>query len=98
HESSTLSLHDALPIYGMQPGEFGTAETLSKAKNTVVGALVRARVLKSKDNRVQLLGPGELEPEWKSEPEGPPAVWSVTQQLIDRDRKSTRLNSSHQII
>ena len=46
--------------YHFEEGEFGDAETLSKAKNTSVAGLVEAGILVSGGGRVRLLRPEEL--------------------------------------
>jgi putative DNA methylase len=49
---------------GMSPGPFGDAETLSKAKNTAVNALVAAEIVESKSGTVRLLDRTELSKTW----------------------------------
>jgi len=49
---------------GFAEGEFGVAETLSKAKNTSVGGMVEAGILFSKRGKVRLLKPDELPQDW----------------------------------
>ena len=56
--------------HGFGEGEFGVAETLSKAKNTSVQALVEAGILESRHGRVRLLPPSDLPAYWKPEGEG----------------------------
>ena len=46
--------------HGMDPGPFGKAETLSKAKNTAVNGLVHAGILEAKGGKVRLLDRSEL--------------------------------------
>jgi len=45
---------------GFAEGEYGVAETLSKAKNTSVGGMVEAGILASSRGKVRLLRPDEL--------------------------------------
>jgi len=45
---------------GFTEGEYGVAETLSKAKNTSVAGMVDAGILRSSHGKVRLLKPGEL--------------------------------------
>jgi putative DNA methylase len=68
--------------FGFDTGEFGVAETLSKAKNTSVAGMVSAKFLSSKGGKVQLLRPDELLTGW--DPENDPRVtaWEVVHQLI----------------
>lgn len=67
---------------GMEPGPFGKAETLSRAKNTAVNALVYAGFLEAKGNRVRLLDRKELAEEWDPRTDERLTVWEVTQHLI----------------
>jgi putative DNA methylase len=67
---------------GMEPGPFGKAETLSKAKNTAVNGLVRAGILEAKGGRVRLLDRSELSGSWDPATDTRLTVWDVTQHLI----------------
>ena len=67
---------------GMEPGPFGKAETLSKAKNTAVNALVYAGFLEAKGNRVRLLDRSELPGAWDPATDTRLTIWEVTQHLI----------------
>jgi putative DNA methylase len=66
---------------GMSPGAFGKAETLSKAKNTSLGALVHSGFLESKGGQVRLLDRSELPDTWDPTADERMTVWEVTQQL-----------------
>ena len=70
--------------HGFGEGEFGVAETLSKAKNTSVQALVEAGLLESRHRRVRLLPPSELPVDWKpaGEGKGDNTVWETVHHLI----------------
>ena len=67
---------------GFAEGEYGVAETLSKAKNTSVAGLVEAGILASKGGRVRLLKPDELPPDWDPETDSRLTSWEVVHQLI----------------
>jgi putative DNA methylase len=67
---------------GMEPGPFGKAETLSKAKNTAVTGLVGAGILEAKGNRVRLLSRSELSSSWNPAADARLTIWEVTQHLI----------------
>jgi putative DNA methylase len=66
----------------MDDGPFGMAETLSKAKNTAVNALVEAGVIKARGGKVRLVKRDELPDDWDPAREGRLTVWEATQQLI----------------
>lgn len=67
--------------FGFAEGEYGVAETLSKAKNTSIGALQGARVLISKAGKVRLLKPAELPHDWS--PDGRETrAWEAVHHLI----------------
>ncbi|HEU4398254.1 MAG TPA: DUF1156 domain-containing protein [Actinomycetota bacterium] len=68
--------------HGMNPGPFGLAETLSKAKNTAVNGLVTAGIITSKAGKVRLLDRDELLPTWDPATDRRPTVWEVAQHLI----------------
>lgn len=68
--------------YGMEEGAYGVAETLSKAKNTAVGALERAGIVISKEGKVRLLRRDELPDSWNPSANKRLTVWEVTRHLI----------------
>ena len=77
--------------HGHEPGLFGDAETLSKAKNTSVAGVVEAGIAESQGGKVRLYTRSELESEWDPVEDGRPTVWELTQHLIRRlDRSEVR--------
>ena len=68
--------------HGFDAGEYGAAETLSKAKNTSVGGLVQAGVLASKAGKVRLLKPEELPADWNPAADPRLTVWETVHQLV----------------
>jgi putative DNA methylase len=67
---------------GFEPGEYGVAETLSKAKNTSVTGMVDAGVLVSKSGKVRLLKPEELDANWEPETDTRKPVWEALHHLV----------------
>src|SRR5437899_3915687 len=67
---------------GFEAGEYGVAETLSKAKNTSVAGMVEARVLASKGGKVRLFKPAELSEDWDSATDPRLTGWETVHQLI----------------
>lgn len=67
---------------GFDEGEYGVAETLSKAKNTSVAGLVEAGILESKGGKVRLLSPSELPNMWDPESDARLTVWEMVHHLI----------------
>ena len=57
---------------GFNQGEFGVAETLSKAKNTSVDGMIEAGILKAGAGKVRLLRPAELPDDWDPADRPPP--------------------------
>ncbi|MFC6920434.1 DUF1156 domain-containing protein [Meiothermus taiwanensis] len=70
--------------FGFGEGEFGVAETLSKAKNTSVAGLVEAGILESVRGRVRLFRPQELPADWDPALDARFPHWEVLHQLIRR--------------
>jgi putative DNA methylase len=68
--------------FGVEEGQFGIAETLSKAKNTAVNALVEAGIVKSKAGKVRLLRRDELPDGWDPTTDTRLRHWEVVQHLI----------------
>lgn len=67
---------------GFEEGEFGIAETLSKAKNTSVQGLVEAGILASSRGKVRLLKPEELPPDWDPDTDSRLNAWETVHHLI----------------
>ena len=67
---------------GFDEGEYGVAETLSKAKNTSVSGMVNAGIAHSGAGKVRLLRPDELPPTWDPEKDNRGSVWETTHHLV----------------
>jgi putative DNA methylase len=63
-------------------GEFGDAETLSKAKNVGMNGLVEAGILNARAGKVRLLRREELDADWDPATDERLTVWEMTQYLI----------------
>lgn len=68
--------------YGFDEGEYGVAETLSKAKNTSVSGLDDAGILKQGRGKVRLLKPDELLEDWNPETDERLTNWETVHHLI----------------
>lgn len=68
--------------YGFAEGEFGVAETLSKAKNTALSGLVEAGIVISKAGKVRLLSPEELPADWDPVTDKRLTVWETVHHLV----------------
>jgi putative DNA methylase len=68
--------------HGVNPGPFGVAETLSKAKNTALNGLVAAGIVESKAGKVRLFERSEVQDVWDPGADKRLTVWEVTQHLI----------------
>jgi putative DNA methylase len=68
--------------YGIEEGPYGVAETLSKAKNTAISALVEAGILRAQGGKVRLLRRDEFSSDWNPTTAKRLTVWEVTQRLI----------------
>jgi len=67
---------------GFGEGEYGVAETLSKAKNTSVAGLATSGILDSKRGKVRLLKPEELPANWDPTTDPRLTSWEVVHHLI----------------
>ncbi len=71
--------------FGTEPGEYGVAETLSKAKVTSVEGMVRAGIVEARSGRgVRLLRREELQKGWDPASDDRLTVWEMTQHLVSR--------------
>ena len=66
---------------GFAEGDFGLAETLSKAKNTSVAGMVEAGILRSGAGKVRLLRPQELPEGWVPDSDRL-IVWEAVHHLV----------------
>ena len=67
---------------GFDEGEYGVAETLSKAKNTSIAGIVEGGILASSAGKVRLLRPDELADDWDPTTDDRLTVWEAVHHLI----------------
>ena len=68
--------------YGFETGDYGVAETLSKAKNTSVAGMVDAGILVTRAGEVRLLRPQELPDDWDPATDDRLTTWETVHHLI----------------
>jgi putative DNA methylase len=68
--------------FGHNPGKFGEADLLARAKNTTVDGVAEAGVVVSRDGDVRLVKRGELPGDWNPATDRRFTVWEATQYLI----------------
>lgn len=68
--------------YQFDLGQYGDAETLSKAKNTSVQGMVDAGILEAKSGKVRLLKRDELKSDWNPASDSRMPDWEIAQYLI----------------
>ncbi len=81
--------------YALEPGEYGIAETLSKAKNSSVQTLVNTGWLEAKAGKVRLLKREELSPDWQPKTSTRLTVWEVMQRMIAALEKDGEQSAAH---
>ncbi len=69
---------------GFLEGPYGTAETLSTAKNTSVSGMVEAGIVTAKSGKVRLLKKEELPKDWDRLTDKRLTIWETTHQLLRR--------------
>ena len=67
---------------GFEDGDYGTAETLSTAKNTSVAGMVEAGILLSGAGKVRLLRPSELPDNWDPDSDTRLLAWEAVHHLV----------------
>jgi len=67
---------------GFNDGEYGVAETLSKAKNTSVAGMVTAGILTANHGKVRLLRPDELPADWDPTTDKRLSAWEGVHHLV----------------
>ena len=68
--------------YGFDAGDYGDAETLSKAKNTSVAGMMEAGILRSRAGKVRLMRPQELPSDWDPARDDRLTAWETVHHLI----------------
>jgi putative DNA methylase len=68
--------------FGFAAGDYGVAESLSKAKNTSVGGMVDAGIVEAGRGDVRLLRPDELATDWDPVRDARLTVWESTHHLV----------------
>ena len=68
--------------HGFAQGDYGIAETLSKAKNTSIAGLAAAGILESKRGKVRLLKPNELSEGWDPATDTRLTSWEMVHHLL----------------
>ena len=68
--------------HGFDDGDYGVAETLSKAKNTSVAGMVDAGIIESQGGKVRLLRPKELSDDWDPAADARLTAWEAVHHLI----------------
>jgi len=68
--------------YAFTEGEYGDADTLSKAKNTSVEGMVQAGIVESKRGKVRLLRPSELPANWDPSSDKRLTAWEIVHHLV----------------
>jgi putative DNA methylase len=67
---------------GFAEGEYGVAETLSKAKDTSVAGMVEAGILSSGRGKVRLIKPSELPADWDPITDKRLTAWEMVHHLV----------------
>jgi putative DNA methylase len=70
--------------FGMNPGAFGQADNLARAKATAVDAIVQSGVAVRSGDKVRLVDRGELPTDWDPVTDLRLTVWEVAQHLLRR--------------
>ncbi len=68
--------------FGHNPGSFGDADTLAKAKNTTVRGVVDSGIAMGKEGKLRLLERRELAETWNPNSDTRLTVWETTQYLL----------------
>ena len=81
--------------FGFLEGDYGSAETLSKAKNTSVSGLIEAGILASNGGKIRLLKPEELSSDWDPQKDSQLTAWEVVHHLIRVLKAEGEESASH---
>ncbi len=71
--------------FGFNEGDFGQADVLARAKNTSVGGVEAAGLVKAGRGKVKLVHWSEYDPgTWNPQSDKRPTIWEATHHLIER--------------
>jgi len=70
--------------FAFNEGEYGVAETLSKAKNTSINGMIEAGLVQAGRGKVRLLKPEELTADWSPLADTRLTVWETVHHLVRR--------------
>lgn len=79
--------------FGHNPGPFGDADLLARAKDTTVAGVAQAGIAVSREGKVRLVERSELPASWDPAEDSRLTVWETTQHLI-RGLESSELEAS----
>jgi putative DNA methylase len=83
-DQETQFLIDWFEQYGLDQGQFGLADILSKAKNTSIDGLSKSGLLTSKSGKVTITNRDDYPKDWNPGSESRLILWMCTQYLIKR--------------
>ena len=81
--------------YQFNEGQFGDAETLSKAKNTSIKGMTEAGILTARAGKVQLIPREVLPTDWSPAKDSRIPVWEATQHLIRALDQNGEMGAAH---
>jgi putative DNA methylase len=81
-DNDTLFCDDWFSQYGWSEGQFGDADTLSRAKGTSVGGVHDAGVIESGGGKVRLLKWSEYPADWDPKTDSRMPIWEACHQII----------------
>ena len=87
--------------HGFEEGEYGVAETLSRAKNTSIDGIVEGGILASSAGKVRLLRPKELADDWNPVTDKRLTVWKAVHHLVHTLKtggETAAANLVHQLV
>jgi putative DNA methylase len=68
--------------YGFNPSDFGSADSLARAKNTTVSGVVEAGIGESRAGRFRLLDRNDLSDDWDPISDSRLTIWEIVQRLV----------------
>ena len=74
--------------HGFEPGPFGHADSIARAKNTAVEGVAEAGIGESPGGKFRLFARSELDENWDPASDTRPTVWEALQHLVARLERS----------
>ncbi len=87
-DEETRFAHTWYSQYGFEPGPFGDADSIARARNTAIKSVIEAGIGESSEGKFRILKRSELDPKWDPPSDSRVVAWTALQHLVKRLQES----------